>query len=397
MSAVKFVLENPRNEVEGYIRMRVKIYPGQYVRYYINEKVKRKYWLSKKNRVSSKHPEHLSLNKHLDYIERKFSDARRDMMQRGDLTGDSMRRYCDSFFRGKAGGSDSIYPDIDRIIASKANSQTKDTTARKYLNVKSKLMKVSDNLRWSDIDIDFVYKFIEAMYADGIATNTVSHHVGTFKTIISEAFSRGYTDNTVHLNKRFKVALKPVINTYLSIEELDNLFNHAFTHYRLSNARDLLLIGCYSGQRYGDWHKIQTSKKLTYEGKEYYQVTQQKGGQIVYIPAFEKLDILLQRSPRYTSNQKLNVSVKDVCREAGIDSVFVKPNYKGGKTTDVEFKKYEIITTHTARRSFVCNCLTLGVPTELIRRVTGHKTEKEFRKYVALSSLDGVKLFEDPF
>jgi len=354
-------------------------------------------WLAKKNRVSTKHPQHLSINKHLDAIERQFSDARRDMMQRGDLTRDSMRRYCDSYFKGKTADRESVYSDIDRIIASKDKSQTKDTTPRKYRNVKNKLVAIAPDLRWSDINIDFIYSFIQSMYDDGLATNTVSHHVGTFKSLISEAFSRGYTTNTIHLNKKFKVSLKPVVNTYLSIPELDTLFNHSFKYERLSNARDLLLIGCYSGQRFGDWHKIQTSKKVSYEEKEYYQVTQEKGGQVVYIPAFEKLDELLKREPRYTSNQKLNKSIKEVCREAGIDSAFVKPKYTGGVTQDIEYKKYEIITTHTARRSFVCNCLTLGVPTELIRRVTGHKTEKEFRKYVALSSLDGVKLFADPF
>jgi integrase len=44
--------------------------------------------------------------------------------------------------------------------------------------------------------------------------------------------------------------------------------------------------------------------------------------------------------------------------------------------------KYDLITSHTGRRSFCTNMYKRGLPTLMIMSISGHKTEKSFLKYI---------------
>jgi hypothetical protein len=71
---------------------------------------------------------------------------------------------------------------------------------------------------------------------------------------------------------------------------------------------------------------------------------------------------------------------------------------KGGKRHTENFKKHELITTHTARRSFATNAYLQNVPTISIMKITGHRTEKSFLKYIKISQEDNAnKLINHPF
>ena len=52
------------------------------------------------------------------------------------------------------------------------------------------------------------------------------------------------------------------------------------------------------------------------------------------------------------------------------------------------FHKHELISSHTARRSFATNNYLDGVPIPTIRAITGHKTDQAFYKYI---KVDGQK------
>ena len=49
-------------------------------------------------------------------------------------------------------------------------------------------------------------------------------------------------------------------------------------------------------------------------------------------------------------------------------------------------RKWEMISSHTARRSFATNEYLNGTPSITIMAVTGHKTEKAFLKYIKVTS-----------
>ncbi len=82
------------------------------------------------------------------------------------------------------------------------------------------------------------------------------------------------------------------------------------------------------------------------------------------------------------SNPKFNLYIKEVVQLAGIDEN-IKITHKRGNQIIEEIKpKYSWIMSHTCRRSFCTNEFLEGTPTTLIMAISGHKTEKAFRRYI---------------
>ena len=100
------------------------------------------------------------------------------------------------------------------------------------------------------------------------------------------------------------------------------------------------------------------------------------------IKILEKYDYQM---PKPLSNQRFNEYIKEVAKIAGIDQVETTRKTIGGKIQTERKPKYELIGTHTGRRSFCTNMYLLGIPTYTIMAISGHKTEKSFIKYVRIT------------
>lgn len=56
--------------------------------------------------------------------------------------------------------------------------------------------------------------------------------------------------------------------------------------------------------------------------------------------------------------------------------------YQGNKRDDETRKKYERLTTHVGRRTFICNALSMVIPTEGVMKWTGYSDYKAMKPYV---------------
>ncbi|UWX55735.1 hypothetical protein NYZ99_04735 [Maribacter litopenaei] len=52
---------------------------------------------------------------------------------------------------------------------------------------------------------------------------------------------------------------------------------------------------------------------------------------------------------------------------------------------DKTLPKWKLITSHTARKTFVTNSLVLGMKEMVVRNITGHRKEESFRRYVKIA------------
>ena len=95
--------------------------------------------------------------------------------------------------------------------------------------------------------------------------------------------------------------------------------------------------------------------------------------------------------PVSISNQKFNQYIKEVCKHAGLNSMVSKSITKGGIPRSKNYKKWELVSSHTARRSFATNLYNSGFPTISIMAVTGHKTEKAFLLYIRVTPEEHAK------
>lgn len=78
----------------------------------------------------------------------------------------------------------------------------------------------------------------------------------------------------------------------------------------------------------------------------------------------------------------LNRHLKELAALAGIDTHTERTHYAGGTRYTHLAPKYEFVTTHTARRTFVTLALEDRLRPELIMKITGHKDLKSFNRYV---------------
>jgi integrase len=150
----------------------------------------------------------------------------------------------------------------------------------------------------------------------------------------------------------------------------------------LDNARALFLIGVYTGLRFSDVAALRPEHIQA----DRLRVTTQKTRLTVTVPVRPEAQPLLARVSEGTlrplANQKLNGHLKELARLAEIDAPTERVRYAGGQRRTTTAPKYEFVTTHTARRTFVTLALEAGVRPEVVMRITGHKSLSAFRRYV---------------
>ena len=96
--------------------------------------------------------------------------------------------------------------------------------------------------------------------------------------------------------------------------------------------------------------------------------------------------------PRQITNQKMNEYLKDLGELLKFEEDILIVKTKGGKREETVFKKYDLISCHTARRSFATNSFKAGVPSISIMKITGHTTEKSFLQYIKISNEENAVL-----
>ncbi len=203
---------------------------------------------------------------------------------------------------------------------------------------------------------------------------------------------RAARDEGLHSNieierKKFRVLREETKQVYCNEEELDRLYKLDLSdNPHLEKARDIFLIGCYTAQRFSDYTRINKDNiRMLQKGVEVIELIQQKTGERVTIPIHWKLKKILEK---YDYNlpkiyeQKLNKYIKEIAKLAGINEPVEMIEFKGALKVNRRVPKYEMIKTHTARRSGCTNMYLAGIPTIDIMKISGHKTEKEFLKYI---------------
>ena len=153
----------------------------------------------------------------------------------------------------------------------------------------------------------------------------------------------------------------------------------------LDNARALFLVGVYTGLRFSDVAALRPEHIQA----DRLRVTTQKTRLTVTIPVRPEARPILARVTEGTlrplANQKLNSHLKELARLAEIDAPTERVRYAGGQRRAHTAPKYEFVTTHTARRTFVTLALEAGVRPEVVMRITGHKSLSAFRRYVNIT------------
>ena len=146
---------------------------------------------------------------------------------------------------------------------------------------------------------------------------------------------------------------------------------------------------------------LQENIRTLESGQRVIDLKQQKTGNHVVIPVRPELQAILDkyenRLPK-SYEQKVNKFIKEVARETGITEKIEVSYVENGEKKTHLVEKCDLVKTHTARRSGATNMYLAGLPTIAIMKITGHKTEKEFMKYIKITEEQtAMELMNHPY
>jgi site-specific recombinase XerD len=249
------------------------------------------------------------------------------------------------------------------------------------------------------IDLDF-YKDLNAYMVNvkDYKPATLGKHISTLKTFLREATEEGINENLKFQSKAFKTVEDESDSIYLTEQELHGMcvLNLADSP-RLDKVRDLFLIGANTGLRYSDFTNIKPHNiKQTPDGYNI-EITQYKTKEKVVIPINDTVMAILKKYknvlPEAISNQKFNDYIKEVAKRVpALQVLETKVFVKGGKEQTETAQRWELVSSHTARRSYATNAYIRGMRAQSIMAITGHQTEKSFMRYLKLTAHEHAEI-----
>ena len=241
-----------------------------------------------------------------------------------------------------------------------------------------------------ELDGTFYRKYVAYLQKREYTTNTIGKDIKVIKAVINSLDSelRSQCDMS-----KFHVTKEEVDSTYLNEDELQQLKECDLSKQpHLERIRDWFLLLAWTGSRFSDLEKI--TKADAENG--FVTFRQQKTGNKVTIPLHPVVVDILNKyecqMPKIICNQKFNNYLKEVCKLAGLDKLESTTRTSGGVTKTEQRPQYELVTSHTGRRSFATNMYKRGLPTITIMAITGHTTEKSFLRYIKVKQEEHAQI-----
>lgn len=261
-------------------------------------------------------------------------------------------------------------------------------------------------LGFDDIDMSFYHNYTKYLEDKQYTLNSIGKCISALKTILHYAECDGVNKNTKYKDKRFKARSIDIDSVYLTQNELNRIVNLDLSIYNnklYEYVRDIFIVGVWTAQRVSDYNNISPNfikhKKVNYlqngniTTKEYdvIELTQQKTKTKVSIPISSQLLEILKKYnyklPR-VRDITINKYIKKIAKLAGIDELVNISKIVGGNYTKRSIPKYELIYTHTARRTGATLMYLAGMDIYDIMKITGHSSPTMLKKYIKADSLD---------
>lgn len=227
--------------------------------------------------------------------------------------------------------------------------------------------------------------------------NTQAKNIKLIKAFLTWCYDHPEKYNTMLDYKKFRVENDMPEPLFLLENELE-MFEAVDTSNSLTQttSKDIFIFQCYTGQRIADVQNLRKQDiRLMKDGIHHEWVLYQRKSNKKYpisIPILDKAQMILDKYfPAINGNDKvfpvqtntmINKNLKIIGKKAGIDTTITKVNYSGLKRVEKTSEKFNFISTHMARKTFITLSLEKGMRDEQIISFTGHTSIRQLRPYV---------------
>ena len=261
---------------------------------------------------------------------------------------------------------------------------------------------------FSAFDRHFQDLFINWAYTSkNYRSNTIPASFSVLKVWLNEAARQDLIKDITY--KSYLSKSDDVDNIYLTEDEISRMYALDIPTLKskgiidikstMEETRDLFIIGCWTGLRQSDLNHLE--KALFDIEAETITVVTEKTTEKVTIPMHPYIKELYTKYngkfPKMCDKSTFIKHLVELGRLAKIDEEVIVKENRGGKVTSTKYKKYKLIKSHTARRSFATNLYLKGAPTISIMKLTGHTTEANFMKYIKVTREENAQLMKKYF
>ena len=302
-------------------------------------------------------------------------------------------------------------------------------TLKMVKSFKNHLLKFKKTAGLDFFNKDGLDKYITYLRADcGLEENSVQKQYKNLTWFLRWAIRKGYTQirDVESYEPVFKTVKKPVI--FLTKEELDKLYKleipasgtvlklrtYEGEEYEktvqdsaaMSKARDLFCFCAFTSLRYSDVVEVRrvdiqngVLNITTQKTHDRLPIVLHKNA-LAILEKYKDEDFKNGKALPYITNQQMNRALKELGEICGFTTPYTITCYRNGTRYDEVYPKYELIGTHTGRKTFICFALSNGVPPDVVMKFTGHCDYKSMKPYIDITESakrDAISLMEKAF
>jgi len=283
-----------------------------------------------------------------------------------------------------------------------------EATFTKFASIRSHLHAFNPNLSLTNLSENDLQGFViylhgihvpkapekdgKKQYQVGLRNTTISKTLAFVRWFLRWAYGRGYYEGKLHLTWRpkFKGTDKEVI--HLTWTELIDLYNYKVPESKqyLERVKDVFCFQCFTSLRYSDVAKLSRSDIRD----TFISIVTQKTGDGLKIELNNYSKAILDKYKDFPfpdgkalpviSNVKMNEYLKELGELAGINEMQRITYFLGNKRVEEVHPKYDLLTTHCGRRTFIVIALHLGIPAEVVMSFTGHSDYSAMKPYIKI-------------
>jgi site-specific recombinase XerD len=266
--------------------------------------------------------------------------------------------------RGLADGTIEIYKCVERMF----ECYDKHTSIKKV------------NQKW-------LAGLIQYMCNNNIGNRTQQTYFRVIKTFLKDCVEKDLCDSKVlEYKPSFKTVETDVV--YLTPDELHDMYVVELPTKIQRSVRDVFIVQSLTGLRYSDMLNIKKDNIQEDESGEYITLITKKTLKRLKIYFNDRCKHILTQYDYTLPHPQvamMNKYLPLIAKQAGVKGKIEVVKIVGTKRV-VEIKdKWELIKTHTARRTFISLMLELGESITTIRSITGHSQLSSFSRYVGVS------------
>lgn len=283
-----------------------------------------------------------------------------------------------------------------------ALKQWSDNTVKSIKQIQNLLRKTHPNLTLKGINAEVLTEFVTKQHTlklsqsnykqkqKGYANNVIAKNCSVLKRFLKWCSDKDLISGDIvsKWKPKIKKIDKPVI--FLTWEELMMVYNLDLTNEKNAcEVRDIFCFMCFTSLRYSD--AISLKKSQIHE--DTITLTTQKTSSNIVIELNKYSKEILNRYMKNGNKQvfpshtcyTMNHYLKSIGKKLGIDEPIEISQYYGAERISVTKPKYELLSTHCGRRTFVCNALAMGIPAHVVIKWTGHKELSAMKPYIEVA------------